>query len=386
MSKQDYYELLGVNRSASPDELKKAYRQLALKYHPDRNPGDKAAEEKFKEISEAYEILSDSEKRAQYDRFGHAGVGAGRASGGGGGGFGIDLEEALRTFMGEFGRGGGGGIFDDFFSFGSRRQRGESHGEDGEDLQYELVLPLREAVFGCKKEIAFEHLEKCSDCKGEGVEIGSHRETCPQCHGSGQVHRSQGFFSISQTCPRCRGRGQFVAHPCKNCRGEGRSRAHRKVSVKVPPGVETGSRLKMSGEGNGGVRGGRSGSLYILIHVEEDEFFTREGNDVLCEVPVPFYMAALGGEIQVPTLEGAAMLKIPPGTQTHKIFRLKGKGIKDLGGYGHGDQLVRVMVEIPVRLTEEQKNLLKRFSEIPEPNSLPMYKSFVDTVKKLFKF
>ncbi|MBI1871649.1 MAG: molecular chaperone DnaJ [Chlamydiae bacterium] len=380
MAKQDYYELLGVKRDASLEELKKAYRQMAMKYHPDRNPGDKASEEKFKEVSEAYEILSDESKRAQYDRFGHAGVGGGRSSGPGSGGFGIDLEEALRTFMGEF----GGGMFDDFFSSGRRRQS-EGFGSDGESLQYELSISLKDAAFGCKKEISFQRLEKCQECKGQGVEHGSHSERCSQCGGSGKVHRSQGFFTVSQTCPQCHGRGEFVRHPCKHCHGEGRVRAHKKISVRIPPGVETGSRLKMSGEGNAGTGNGEEGSLYILIHVEEDEFFSREGNDILCEVPVPFYTATLGGEVEVPTLEGPAMLKIPSGTQNGKVFRLKGKGMHDLNGHGKGDERVRIIVEIPVRLNEEQKNLLKRFSEIQSENGLPMYQSFIDKVKKIFK-
>jgi molecular chaperone DnaJ len=377
-----------VDRSASVDEIKKAYRQLALKLHPDRNPGDKVSEEKFKEVSEAYEVLSDTEKRAQYDRFGHVGVGAGRTAGGGTAGFGIDLEEALRTFMGEFGGGGGGGsIFDDLFGTG-RRGRGtreRSHGMDGEDLRYELSITLREAAFGCKKEIAYDRLQQCLECKGAGVEPGSRKEDCPQCGGTGQVHRSQGFFTVSQTCPRCHGSGQFAKNPCKHCRGEGRIRAHRKLSIKIPPGVETGSRLKMSDEGNAGIGGGSQGSLYILVHVEDDEFFERHGNDVLCEVPIPFYVAALGGEVEVPTLDGSAMLKIPSGTQSNKIFRLKGKGIPDIQGYGRGDQLARILVEIPVRLNEEQKSLLKKFAEINSETSLPLYKSFLEKVKRMFK-
>ncbi len=389
MAKRDYYEILGVGKSASADEMKKAYRQLAMKYHPDRNPGDKAAEEKFKEASEAYEVLSDADKKARYDQFGHAGVGAGARSGaGGGGGFGIDLEEALRTFMGEFGgrggRGGSGSIFDDIFGF-SHSQRAGDQDLDGEDLRYDLSISLHDAAFGCKKEIEFEHLEKCQECKGEGIEAGSRREECSQCHGQGQVRRSQGFFTVSQTCPRCRGRGQVMPHPCKRCRGEGRSKAARKISIKIPAGVETGSRLKMSGEGNAGMVGGESGSLYILIHVEEDEFFERHGNDLVCEVPIPFYIAALGGEVEVPTLEGRAMLKIPSGTQTGKTFRLKGKGLPHLQGYGKGDQMIKVLIEIPVKLAEEQKNLLKRFAEINSEGAMPMHKAFLDKVKRFFK-
>jgi molecular chaperone DnaJ len=256
---------------------------------------------------------------------------------------------------------------------------------DGEDLRYELSITLREAAAGCKKEISYDRLEQCSTCKGHGVEPGTKKEDCPQCGGSGQVHRSQGFFTVSQTCPRCHGSGKFARNPCKNCRGEGRVRAHRKLSLKIPPGVETGSRLKMSEEGNAGIGGGGQGSLYILIHVEEDEFFERHGNDILCEVPIPFYIAALGGEVEVPTLEGSAMVKIPSGTQSNKIFRLKGKGIQDVQGYGRGDQLVRILVEIPVRLNDEQKTLLKRFAEIHADNSLPMYKSFLEKLKNLFK-
>lgn len=384
MAKRDYYEVLGVNRDASPEELKKAYRQLALKFHPDRNPGNKGAEEKFKELSEAYEVLSDKERRAQYDRFGHAGVGAARSAGGGG--FGIDLEEALRTFMGEFG--GGGSIFDDFFGFGGRSRGGTRQREyaaRGEDLRYELSVSLREAASGCRREIEYMRLEACERCRGNGVEPGSHRETCSACGGEGEVHRSQGFFTVSQTCSRCRGTGQMVRNPCHACRGEGRSRASRKVSVRIPSGVETGSRLKMVGEGNAGVGGGPAGSLYILIHVEEDEFFQRHGDDIVCEIPVPFYIAALGGEVQVPTLEEMALVKIPPGTQTGKVFRLKDKGIPDIQGRRRGDQLVKIVVEIPVKMSEEQRSLLRRFAELHGENSMPMYKSFLEKVKKLFK-
>lgn len=383
MAKRDYYEVLGVERGASIEEIKKSYRQLAMKYHPDRNPGDKTAEEKFKEVTEAYEVLSDSDKKARYDQFGHAGFGPGSTAGSGGG-FGIDLEEALRTFMGEFG--GGGSIFDDFFgNLGRRSRTNRDYEVDGEDLRYEIAISLKEAATGCKKEIEFEHLEICSLCHGEGVERGTQKERCPQCGGAGQVHRTQGFFTVSQTCPRCRGRGQFISHPCKNCRGEGRIKSRRKLSIKIPAGVETGSRLKMSGEGNAGAKGGEDGSLYILIHVEEDEFFERHGNDLVCRAPVPFYIAALGGEVQVPTLDGTVMLKIPAGTQSGKVFRLKGKGLRDIQGYGQGDQLVQVIVEIPVKMTEEQKNLIRKFAEISSENSLPMYKSFVDKIKGLFR-
>lgn len=386
MAKHDYYQVLGAEKGASMDEIKKLYRQLALKYHPDRNPGDKAAEEKFKEVTEAYEVLSDKEKRAQYDRFGHAGVGS-AAGRGPMGGFGVDLEEALRTFMGEFGGGGGGSIFEDFFGGGRRGRSGrhEEYGVDGEDLRYELTLALHEAAFGFKKEIEYERLDRCPECRGEGRESGTQKTSCPQCSGTGKVHRSQGFFTVTQTCPKCRGRGEFVRNPCKKCHGEGRVRSNRKLSIKIPAGVETGSRLKMSGEGNAGGGGGEDGSLYILIHVEEHDFFERHGNDILCEIPVPFYTAALGGQIEVPTLDGKAILKIPSGTQGGKTFRFKEKGVHDLQGYGKGDQLVRMVVEVPIHLNEEQKNLLKKFAEISSESSMPMYKSFLDKVKNLFK-
>ena len=383
MSKRDYYEILGVNRQATPEEIKKSYRKLAMEFHPDRNPNNKQAEEKFKEVTEAYEVLSDADKKAQYDRFGHAGV-SGSAGRSGAQGFGVDMEEALRTFMGEF----GGGIFDDLFGFGRRGHGGSrerSYGVDGEDLSHELTLTLEEAAAGIKKEIEFDHLEKCSECHGEGAEKGSKRENCSQCGGSGQVHRSQGFFTVSQTCPRCRGAGQMIKNPCKRCRGEGRARARKKVSVRIPAGVETGSRLKMSGEGNAGTGGGEDGNLYILIHVKEHEIFQRHGNDLLVEVPVPFYTAALGAEIEVPTLDGPTTLKIPAGTQTGKGFRLKEKGVMDLQRYRKGDLLVRIVVEIPIKLSEEEKTLLIRFADIHSASSMPMHKTFLEKIKKLFK-
>ncbi|MDP3981925.1 MAG: molecular chaperone DnaJ, partial [Chlamydiota bacterium] len=354
---------------------------------PDRNPDNKAAEEKFKEVSEAYEVLSDDNKRARYDQFGHAGVGTSAAGSGTAGGFGIDLEEALRTFMGEFGGGGGGSIFDNFFGGGgrgSKRSRRAGY-QDGEDLRFDLNITFREAIFGAKKQIQYDRYSLCSDCHGEGTQSGTARAHCSECQGSGQIRRSQGFFVMSQTCHVCNGTGEVVTHPCKTCRGEGRVRSKQKLSVNIPSGVETGSRMLFAGEGCSGLRGGESGSLYILLNVEEDDIFQRHGDDIICEVPVPFYLAALGGEIEVPTLEGPAKLKIPSGTQHGRVFRFKGKGVASLHGYGRGDQMVKVVIEIPTRLNKEQRDLLEKFGEIKAESSMPQYKAFLEKLKKIFE-
>lgn len=380
MSKRDYYEILGVGKNASPEEIKKAYRKLAVKYHPDKNPGDKAAEEQFKEVSAAYEALSDPEKRARYDRFGHAGL---RGGPGGFAGFGgIDLEEALRTFMGAFG--GGGSIFDDFFGFSGHRRGSER----GEDLRYDLEITLEEAAAGCTREFAFPRLDFCADCRGSGAKPGTARSRCGACGGHGVVEeRIQGFFGWQirrRGCPECGGAGTTAKEPCPRCRGEGRVRRRKKMSVKVPPGIETGSRLKIQGEGEAGAHGARPGDLYIVIHVKEHEIFQRRGDDILCEVPLGFVTAALGGTVDVPTLGGTVQITIPAGTQTGRTFRLRGKGMPDVNGSGRGDQYVRVALETPVDLTEEQKKLLARFAELGGERIHPISSSFLDRAKKFF--
>ena len=380
MAKRDYYEVLGVAKNATAEEIKKAYRKLAVKYHPDKNPGDKTAEERFKEVSVAYEVLSDAEKRARYDRFGHAGL---RGGPGGFGGFnGIDLEEALRTFMGAFG--GGGSIFDDFFGFTAHR-----HGPArGDDLRYDLEISLEDTAGGCTREFSFPRLDFCGDCRGSGAKPGTSRAGCDACGGHGVVEeRVQGFFGWQvrrHPCPQCGGAGTMAKEACPRCHGEGRMRRRKKMSVKVPAGIETGSRLKIQGEGEAGVHGAQAGDLYIVVHVKEHEIFQRHGDDVLCEVPLSFVTAALGGAVDVPTLSGKVQLTIPAGTQTGKTFRLKGKGMPNVNGMGHGDQYVRVSLETPVGMSEEQKGLLRKFAELGGGHVHPMSSSFLERAKKFF--
>jgi molecular chaperone DnaJ len=363
--KQDYYEQLGLAKGASADEIKKAYRKMAVKYHPDKNPGDKAAEEKFKEVSEAYEVLSDDSKRQKYDQFGHAAFGPGRGGMGGGGGFGgggfgggIDLEEALRTFMGASG-GGGGSIFDNFFGGGGSRARNPNAPQQGADLRFDLEIDFEEAVLGSKREIRINVNETCKNCTGTGAEPGSGKRTCSDCGGAGQVVSGGGFVQFRQTCPTCRGAGEVIKNPCLKCHGQGLVRNKRSIEVKIPGGVETGSRLRVAGRGEGGRRGGPAGDLYIVLHVRDHEFFKRNDLDIICEVPVPFHIAALGGEVSVPTIQGNATLKIPAGTENGKVFRMRGKGITS-PRYGTGDQHILVQIEIPQGLSGKEK---KKFEE-----------------------
>jgi molecular chaperone DnaJ len=388
MTKRDYYEVLGVGREATPEEIKRAYRKLALKYHPDKNPGDKEAEEKFKEIGEAYEVLSDQQKRATYDRFGHAafapGTGAGAGPFGGqypGGGF-HDPFEVFREVFG----GAGGSILDDFFeqAFGGGGRHSRGGAQHGNDLRYDLEIDLEEAARGSEKEIAFTKLDTCPECRGRGASDGSKAETCPTCHGQGQVAHSRGFFTVASTCPRCNGAGQILTNPCKRCGGEGRMQHHTKLKVRIPAGIESGSRLRSSGNGEAGTRGGPAGDLYVVIHVNEHEIFTRHGDDLLCDVPISFPTAALGGEIEVPTLNGAARLKIPAGTQSGTLFRLRGKGMPNVHGHGHGDQHVRVMVEVPSRLSRAQREKLDEFAALGNDESYPQLKSFLEKAKRFF--
>jgi molecular chaperone DnaJ len=386
MTKRDYYEVLGVPRQASDEEIKKSYRKLALKYHPDKNPGNKDAEEKFKELGEAYEALSDPQKRAAYDRFGHAAFAPGGAAAGGpqyqGGGF-HDPFEIFREVFG----GAGGGIFDDFIeqAFGGAGGR-RSHGgaQRGNDLRYDLEIELEDAARGVEKEISFTKLDTCPECSGRGAAQGAKAETCPTCHGQGQVAHSRGFFTVASTCPRCNGTGQILTNPCKHCGGEGRVQKRSKLKVRIPAGIEDGSRLRSSGNGEAGVRGGPPGDLYVVVHVRQHELFDRHEDDLLCEIPINFSTAALGGEIEVPTLTGPAKLKIPAGTQSGTTFRLRGKGMPNVHGHGHGDQHVRVMVEIPSRLSRELRQKLEEFAALANDDAYPQRKSFLEKAKRFF--
>lgn len=375
---ESYYDLLGVSSSATEQELKKAYRKLAVKYHPDKNQGDKEAEEKFKKISEAYEVLSDKKKRAKYDQLGHdAYTSSGR--GGGAGGY----HDPMDIFNQFFGGGGGGSFFDDIFGGGGGSQR-RNGPVQGSDLRYDMEIDFEDAVYGADKKLRIPKMEKCGECNGEG---GTGKSSCTQCGGVGQVGVTQGFFTVRQTCPKCRGEGVSIKNPCKKCHGDGRIRVDKTLEVHIPPGVDTGSRLRVSGEGEAGFRGGPHGDLYVVIHVKPHEIFQREGNDLICEVPIDFPTAAMGGVIEVPTVTGKAKMKIPVGTQNGTILRLRGKGVPSLRGGGRGDQHVRIFVEVPERLSDEQKELLEKFSATLKnsPDNHPMIKSFLKKAKRFFK-
>ena len=378
MSKRDYYEVLGVPRDADDEAIKKSYRKQAVKFHPDKNPGDKAAEEKFKELGEAYEALSDSQKRAAYDRYGHAAFDPrARASSSASGGF----HDPFEIFRDVFG-GSAGSIFDELFSGG---RSDPTQAQRGLDLRYDLELNFEEAAHGCEKEIAISKLDSCESCGGSGAESGSKTRVCPTCGGRGQIISSRGIFSIAQTCNRCEGAGKILERPCKACHGAGRRERTSKIKLRIPPGVDTGARLRSAGNGEAGIRGGSFGDLYVVLHVKAHSIFHRDGDDLLCEVPISFVQAAMGAEVEVPTLNGNATMKIPAGTQPGTMFRLKGRGVKNVQGYGVGDLHVRVTVEVPARLNSEQRAKLQEFAESCDENVNPMSKSFFDKAKNLFR-
>ena len=352
MAKRDYYEVLGLNRDASDDDVKKAYRRLAMKLHPDRNPDDAGAEEKFKEASEAYEVLSDREKRGAYDQFGHAGVDP-SAGGMGGAGFNGSFSDIF------------GDVFGDIFGGARSARSGRSRGAD---LRYALTLDLEQAVQGDTVEISVPVLAACEECRGSGSAPGTQPSTCPECSGAGQIRVAQGFFSLQQTCPRCRGAGQVITDPCRRCGGRGRVEERKTLSVRIPPGVDTGDRIRLAGEGEPG-RGGEAGDLYVQVEVREHPIFERDGRHLFCEVPLSFADAALGGELEVPTLTGRVKLKVPPETQTGKMFRLRGRGVTPVRGGGVGDLLCKVVVETPVKLDDSQKELLRKFKDSLEQSA-----------------
>ncbi len=381
MSQRDYYEVLGINKSASQEEVKKAYRKLAMKYHPDRNPDDSKAKEKFQECQEAYNILSDEQKRAAYNQFGHAGVKQGPQGGPGGAGFGgAGFEDIF------------GDIFGDMFNQGGRgaggRRGQQSRAQRGSDLKYDITLTLEEAVHGVTKKINVPSWVGCKTCEGSGAKKGSKPVTCKTCSGMGQVRMQQGFFSVTQTCPSCHGQGQTISDPCPSCRGQGRSQETKTLSVNIPAGIDNGDRIRLSGEGEAGLQGGPAGDLYVEAHITPHPIFEREGNNLYCEIPVSYSTVVLGGEIEVPTIDGKVLLKIPAETQSGKLFRLRGKGVKALRTNITGDLMCRVMVETPVSLTANQKDLLKQLASSLESDPgkhSPKANNWFNHVKRFFQ-
>ncbi|MGI8787611.1 MAG: molecular chaperone DnaJ [Pyrinomonadaceae bacterium] len=372
MSKRDYYEILGISKTATEVEIKTAYRKLAVQHHPDKNPDDHTAEEKFKEAAEAYSVLSDAQKRAAYDRFGHQGVGAGAAGGAGFGGAGFSNIEDIFDLFG----------FGDMFGGQSGRTSGRTSAQRGADLRYDLEITLEEAAAGKEEKLRIPRLEKCDECGGKGTEKGTEPETCITCNGSGQTRYQQGFFSVMRTCPNCGGRGQIIKTPCKKCRGAGRIEKEKMLEVKIPAGVETGSRLRINGEGEAGTNGGGTGDLFVVVHVKEHEIFERQDANLYSAAPVTFAQAALGAEIKVKTLDGEEDLKIPAGTQTGTVFRVKSKGMPARGGRGRGDLFVAVTLITPKSLTKEQRKLLEQLAEIEDIDFQDA--SFMEKVRNIF--
>lgn len=384
-TKRDYYELLGINRQASAEEIKKAYRKLAMKYHPDRNQGDAKAEQMFKEVSEAYEVLSDPDKRRKYDQYGHEGLKS--TFGPGGFDFSRDFTHAsdLQDILGSI-FGNSGSIFDELFGGAQNGRRRTRNGPSrGSDLRFDIEIDLEEAIFGSQREITLPLSQECDTCRGSGVKPGTSRETCRHCSGHGHVISGGGFFQVRQTCPVCNGEGSIIRTPCKQCDGTGRIRARKKLTLKIPQGVETGSRLRLTGKGEGGSRGGPAGDLYVIMHVKPHPLFERHGDDLLTEIHVPFELAALGGDLQAPTPDGYAKLKIAAGTPNGKIFRLRGKGVKNIEGYGRGDLHVRIVADVPHKLNSEQKKLLKALHEQHSDADYPAIVAFKEQAGKFFE-
>jgi len=373
MAKRCYYEVLQVTRTVEFEEIKKSYRKLAVKHHPDKNPGDPTAEERFRELAEAYDILSDQEKRASYDRYGHAAFQSGAAGGGG-----HDPFDLFREMFGA--SGGGGGIFDHFFGGGG----GGARDARGSDLRYDLQITLEEAFGGCEKEIELRKLDECDDCGGTGGGKGARVSTCSVCRGRGQVVASRGFFQVAQPCPQCHGAGQTIDKPCRSCGGEGRAEKTSRIKLNIPAGIDEGSRLRSSGGGEAGARGGGKGDLYVVIHLREHPIFSREGTDLHCTIPISFVTAALGGEVEVPTLSGPVKMKIPAGTQGGSDFRVKGHGMPRLQSSAKGDLHVRIEVEVPTRLNDEQRKALSNFAELCGEENTPIHRSFTERLKDLF--
>ena len=375
--KRDYYEVLGVSRDASPEEIKKSYRKLAVKFHPDKNPGDHTAEEKFKELGEAYEALSDPDKRAAYDRYGHAAFSGGMGGGGGRGGFG-GFHDPMDIFSQIF-----GGGFEDFFGGGGGRRKGSGK-QRGSDLRYDLEISLEEAATGVEKELEIERYVPCDTCEARGTKGSGGVKVCSTCGGRGVVARQAGIFIQQSTCPECRGAGETISDPCKSCHGEGRVQRESRIKLRIPAGVDTGTRLRSAGNGDAGVRGGTAGDLYVFLHVRDHDVFERDDADLFCEVPLPFSTAALGGELKVPTLNGQASIKIPAGTQGGTVFRLREKGMPALSSQRRGDLNVRVQVEVPTKLSHSQQEKLREFAESIGDHNSPMQEGFFEKAKRFF--
>lgn len=382
--KRDYYEVLGINKTASADEIKKAYRKLAMQYHPDRNPDNKEAEQKFREVSEAYEVINDEKKRRLYDQYGHEGMKS--AFGPGGFDFGrdfthmSDIEDILGNLFG-----GGGGAFSSMFSGGGRsNQRSQGGAERGNDLRFDLEIDLEESIFGSERKINLPISDACDLCHGSGAAAGSKRETCRQCGGHGFVIAGGGFFQIRQACPICNGEGTMNRNPCTKCSGSGRMKANRKLTLRIPRGVETGSRLRLPGKGEGGLRNGGDGDLYVVLHVRNHDLFERQGDDLACTVPISSAIAALGGTVKVPTPEGVAEIRVPAGTANGKVFRLRNKGVPNIEGRGTGDLNVRLAIEVPVRLNSKQRKLLDEFRTLCESSNYPDAELMDKTAEKFY--